>query len=117
MTTGQHKILAYFAFAALFAANSQGQQAIESRKAKIEGETIHYLHSGKGSAVILLHGYTQTSEMWRALMPKLSARFSVIAPDLPGIGGSDIPAGSMDMAAAAGRIHALAKSWAFRKPS
>ncbi len=69
-----------------------------------------YLTAGSGPAVILLHGYTQTSHMWRPLIPRLADRFRVIAPDLPGIGESDIPASGLDMKMAAVRIHALAVS-------
>jgi len=47
--------------------------------------------------------------MWRPLIPKLADRFAVIAPDLPRIGGSDIPKDGLDMKTAAIRIHALAK--------
>jgi pimeloyl-ACP methyl ester carboxylesterase len=45
--------------------------------------------------------------MWRPLIPRLAARFTVIAPDLPGIGGSAIPADGLDMTHAASRIHDL----------
>lgn len=55
-------------------------------------------------------GDTQTSRMWRPIIPKLSQKFTVIAPDLPGIGDSSIPDGGLDMKTAAIRIHALAKS-------
>jgi pimeloyl-ACP methyl ester carboxylesterase len=48
--------------------------------------------------------------MWRPLIPQLASRFTVIAPDLPGIGDSEIPKDGLDMKAAAIRIHALAKS-------
>jgi pimeloyl-ACP methyl ester carboxylesterase len=82
----------------------------ESRVAKIEGKKLHYLIAGRGPALILLHGYTQTSRMWRPLIAKLTEKFTVIAPDLPGIGDSDIPKDGCDMKTAAIRIHALAKS-------
>jgi pimeloyl-ACP methyl ester carboxylesterase len=62
-----------------------------SRVTKIEGKRVHYLTAGQGPALILLHGYTQTSRMWRPLIDKLKDKFTVIAPDLPGIGDSDIP--------------------------
>ena len=62
-----------------------------SRFAKIEGKKLHYLTAGQGPALILLHGYTQTSRMWHPLIDKLKDKFTVIAPDLPGIGDSDIP--------------------------
>jgi pimeloyl-ACP methyl ester carboxylesterase len=57
-----------------------------------------------------MHGYTQTSRMWTPLIPKLVEKFTVIAPDLPGIGDSDIPPDGLDMKTAASRIHALAVS-------
>src|SRR5262245_41738599 len=87
-----------------------GPSAIASRFAQVEGLKLHYLAAGKGPTVILLHGYAETSRMWRPLIPRLAGNFSVIAPDLPGIGDSDIPRDGLDMKTAAIRIHALAKS-------
>jgi pimeloyl-ACP methyl ester carboxylesterase len=84
--------------------------AIASRTAEVDGVNLHYLTAGKGPAVILLHGYTQTSRMWRPIIPLLAAKFTVIAPDLPGIGDSEIPSDRLDMKNAAIRIHGLAKS-------
>jgi pimeloyl-ACP methyl ester carboxylesterase len=68
----------------------------ESRSSEIDGIKLQYLTSGQGPHVILLHGYTQTSRMWRPLFPRLATRFTVVAPDLPGIGGSDIPKDAPD---------------------
>jgi pimeloyl-ACP methyl ester carboxylesterase len=87
-----------------------GPNAIASRFAQVDGIKIHYLVSGHGPYVILLHGYTQTSHMWTPLIPRLTDRFTVIAPDLPGIGDSDIPQNGLDMKTAAIRIHGLARS-------
>ncbi len=84
--------------------------AILSRTVDVDGVKLHYLAAGHGPAVILLHGYTQTSRMWRPIIPLLAAKFTVVAPDLPGIGDSSIPADGLDMKTAAIRIHALAKS-------
>jgi pimeloyl-ACP methyl ester carboxylesterase len=92
------------------AVNASSDDVIQSRYASIDGEKIHFLTAGQGPAVILLHGYTQTSRMWRPLIPGLAAKFTVIAPDLPGIGDSDIPANGSNMKNAAVRIHALAAS-------
>jgi pimeloyl-ACP methyl ester carboxylesterase len=89
--------------------------AIESRSAQVEGINLHYLTAGHGPTVILLHGYTQTSQMWRPLIPKLVKEFTVIAPDLPGIGDSEIPEDGLDMKRAAIRIHALAKLLGVKK--
>src|SRR5215467_14300335 len=85
-------------------------KTVASRFGKVEGKKLHYLTAGGGPALILLHGYTQTSRMWRPLIDKLEGKFTVIAPDLPGIGDSDIPKDGCDMKTAAIRIHALAKS-------
>jgi pimeloyl-ACP methyl ester carboxylesterase len=84
--------------------------AIASRVADVEGVKIHYLTAGRGPTVILLHGYTQTSRMWKPILPLLAEKFTVVAPDLPGIGDSSIPTDRLDMKNAAIRIHALAKS-------
>jgi pimeloyl-ACP methyl ester carboxylesterase len=96
-------------------ANAQTTPEIASRNAKIDGINIHYLTAGSGPTVILIHGYTQTSRMWRPLIPKLAGKFTVIAPDLPGIGDSEIPSGGSDMKTAAIRIHDLAKSLGVQK--
>src|SRR3989442_13176281 len=65
--------------------------AVISRSAEVEGVKLHYLTAGQGPAVGLLHRYTQTSRMWKPIIPLLAEKFTVIAPDLPGIGDSDIP--------------------------
>lgn len=91
-------------------------EPIASRFATADGVKLHYLTAGHGPAtVILLHGYAETSRMWRPLIPLLAAKFTVIAPDLPGIGDSAIPADGLDMKTAAIRIHTLAKSLGIAK--
>ena len=85
-------------------------RAVKSSTVKIDGKKIHYLTAGRGPVVVLLHGYTQTSRMWRPLIEALKEKFTVIAPDVPGIGDSDIPGNGSDMKTAAIRIHGLAKA-------
>src|SRR6478672_5090186 len=106
-----------FFVAALFVATTYGaeQNAVVSRDAKIDNVQLHYLTAGHGPAVILLHGYAETSRMWRPLIPKLAEKFIVIAPDLPGIGDSSIPSDKIDMITAAERIHALLRSLGVEK--
>jgi len=86
-----------------------GTDPIAARTAVADGVKLRYLTAGHGPAVLLLHGYAETSHMWRPLIPRLAAGFTIIAPDLPGIGGSDIPADGLDMTRAAARVHALVK--------
>jgi len=88
---------------------------IVSRTAEVDGVKLHYLTAGHGPAVILLHGYAETSRMWRPIIPLLAEKFTVIAPDLPGIGDSAIPANGLDMKTSATRIHALARSLGVEK--
>ena len=45
-------------------------QTAESRFAKVNGVRLHYLVAGKGDPVVLLHGYAETSHMWRPLMAR-----------------------------------------------
>lgn len=109
---------AIFLLAAVFETPARAAAAdavISSRTADVEGLKLHYLTAGHGPAVLLLHGYTQTSHMWRPIMPLLAEKFTVVAPDLPGIGDSSIPADGIDMKTAAIRIHALVKSLGIEK--
>jgi pimeloyl-ACP methyl ester carboxylesterase len=59
---------------------------------------------------VLLHGFAETSHMWRPLIAKLSDKHTVIAPDLRGFGQSSAPAGGYTKKAMAQDIHALVKS-------
>ena len=98
---------------AAFSGTAFGQtkpKEFASRDATIDGATIHYTTGGSGPTVILLHGFAETSRMWNPILPILGAKFTVIAPDLPGIGDSSIPRGEMDMKTAAIQIHDLARS-------
>jgi pimeloyl-ACP methyl ester carboxylesterase len=83
---------------------------MESRFAKVSGVTIHCLISGRGDPVVLLHGYAQTSHMWRPLIPELAGTHTVIAPDLRGFGDSSKPEGGYDKKTMAQDILALVAS-------
>lgn len=84
-------------------------ETIVSRNAEVDGLKLPYLAAGHGPTVILLNGYTQTSRMWKPIIPLLAAKFTVIAPNLPGIGDSGIPVDGLDTKTPAIRIHPLAK--------
>lgn len=71
-------------------------KTIASRTEEVNGVRLQYLTAGRGPAVILLHGYAETSRMWKPIIPLLAERFTVIAPDLPGIGDSAIPGNGLD---------------------
>jgi len=90
-------------------------ETIVVHTAEIDGGKVHYMTAGRGTPLILLHGYAETSLMWKPIFPALAKRFTVIAPDLPGIGDSAIPKTGLDMKTAAIRIHALAGSMRVEK--
>jgi pimeloyl-ACP methyl ester carboxylesterase len=71
---------------------------------------IHYQIGGSGSAVVLLHGYAETSHMWTPVMPDLAKNHTVIVPDLRGAGASGKPATGYDKKTLAQDIHALVRS-------
>jgi pimeloyl-ACP methyl ester carboxylesterase len=75
--------------------------------AEVNGIELHYLKGGKGSPVVLLHGYAETGHMWRPIMPLLAGNHTVIVPDLRGAGGSGKPASGYDKKNMAEDIHQL----------
>jgi len=81
-----------------------------SKFADVNGVRLHYLTEGKGPAIILLHGYAETSHMWLPLIGKLAVNHTVIAPDLRGFGDSATPASGYTKKEMAQDIHALAQS-------
>lgn len=60
------------------------------------GTTLHVRIGGQGPAVVLLHGYGETGDMWAPLAAELARDHTVIAPDLRGMGLSAQPAGGYD---------------------
>jgi len=61
------------------------------RRVRTSGGDVAYADLGDGPVVLLLHGFPQSSFVWRDLAPLLASRFRVIAPDLLGAGDSDKP--------------------------
>jgi pimeloyl-ACP methyl ester carboxylesterase len=77
--------------------------------AHVNGINIHYVIGGSGEPLVLVHGFGQNWYMWNRLLPELSKHFTVIAPDLRGVGESDKPAGGYDKKTMATDIHELVK--------
>jgi pimeloyl-ACP methyl ester carboxylesterase len=55
-----------------------------------KGGRIHFTDSGRGEAIVLLHGYLESSEIWDGFASELSLQFRIISVDLPGHGLSDV---------------------------
>jgi pimeloyl-ACP methyl ester carboxylesterase len=87
----------------------------KNRSIPVDGATINVAVGGSGPAVLLLHGYAESSRMWKPLAKVLAPSFTVIAPDLPGIGDSSIPRNGLDMKTSAQRIHAAVNALGYTK--
>lgn len=83
--------------------------------AEVNGVKIHYVIGGKGDPLVLIHGFGQNWYMWNRLLPELSKHFTVIAPDLRGVGESDKPEGGYDKKTMATDIHELVKKLGYNK--
>ncbi|MBL8659102.1 MAG: alpha/beta hydrolase [Rhodospirillales bacterium] len=66
----------------------RGFSAQRIQVAAAGGATIHVVTGGSGPPLLLLHGYPQTHVAWHALAARLSARYSLVLPDLRGYGDS-----------------------------
>ena len=87
----------------------------KAQSVPVEGGSVSINVGGSGPPVLLLHGYAESSRMWKPLAKVLAPSFSVIAPDLPGIGNSSIPSTGLDMRTSAERIHSAVNSLGHRK--
>jgi len=105
------------ASSAFSAASSKLPAGFADRFVEVNGVRLHYMIGGKGSAVVLLHGYAQTSHMWLPIMPLLAKRHTVIVPDLRGAGGSAKPESGYDKKTMAVDIHELTSSLGFDRVS
>ncbi|QHT66955.1 alpha/beta hydrolase [Rhodocytophaga rosea] len=82
--------------------------------ANVNGLNIHYVIGGQGEPLVLVHGFGQNWYMWNRLLPELSKHFTVIAPDLRGVGESDKPQSGYDKKTMATDIHELVKKLGYK---
>jgi pimeloyl-ACP methyl ester carboxylesterase len=80
---------------------------IEARQIELHGHCVNYRIAGDGPLLVLVHGITSTSQCWRDVMPWLSDRYTVLAPDLLGHGESAKPRGDYSLGAYASGIRDL----------
>lgn len=69
-----------------------------SQTTSVNGTTLRYVRAGDGPTVLLIHGFPQDWYEWREVMARLAPRFSVVAVDLRGVGGSAAPGTGYDAA-------------------
>src|SRR5262245_57458635 len=116
----QSKAIAY-AFAItlvvslVIAGKAQGTKH-ESKSATLSAAKVHYLRAGTGNkALVLVHGFGDTSRMWIPLFDEFGKDYTIIAPDMRGLGDSSRPTTGYDKKTIAADIHELVKSLGYDK--
>jgi len=64
---------------------------VKHGRARVNGIRLHYITAGSGPALLLLHGTPKDSFYWYKIFPRLTAHFTLVAPDLRGFGYTDKP--------------------------
>jgi pimeloyl-ACP methyl ester carboxylesterase len=82
--------------------------------ASVNGIQLHYVIGGHGDPVVLLHGWPETWYGWHKVMPALAKNYTVIAPDLRGLGDSSKPPSGYDGKTVAEDIHQLVGKLGFK---
>ena len=98
------RVVAGLGFALLQALGSQPARAqvqpfpsgFHSQRIATNGTTLYVRTGGSGPPVVLLHGYGETGDMWSELAAKLAPHYTVIVPDLRGMGYSARPSDGYD---------------------
>lgn len=78
--------------------------AFKTQEIETNGATIHVRIGGQGPAVVLLHGYGETGDMWAPMAADLARDYTVVVPDLRGLGLSSKPQSGFDKKTQAGDI-------------
>lgn len=80
-----------------------------------KGKNIHFVTAGNGPAMVLLHGFLESGEIWKNFARRLSRTFTVIVIDLPGHGSSDCTGDVQTMDDMAEAVHHVLKSMGITK--
>lgn len=124
-TINRRAILGFAASTALLVGTANARPADQpgvpppgftSAKVRVNGTSLHYVRGGRGPAIILIHGMPEDWTEYRAIMPRLAQRFTVVAVDLPGIGKSAPAAGGYEAASLAADLHAMAQALKLDRP-
>jgi pimeloyl-ACP methyl ester carboxylesterase len=75
--------------------------------AQVDGTRVRYLDVGQGPAVVLIHGFASSLDVWAALVPELARKHRVLALDLKGFGWTDRPEGDYSPGAQAALVLGL----------
>lgn len=94
--------------------DTQFNQTFTHHTASVNGINLHYVMGGEGDPVVLLHGWPLTWRSWRKIMPALAEHYTVIAPDLRGMGDSEKPPTGYDKRTVAQDIYELVHSLGYK---
>ncbi len=89
--------------------------SFEHHTARVNDVVLHYVVAGKGDPLVLLHGWPQTWYEWRKIIPALAERYTVVAPDMRGLGDSSKPASGYDKRSVADDIYHLVRKLGFER--
>lgn len=82
---------------------------------KVNGFRMHYVIAGSGYPLVLLHGWPQSWYEWHKVIAPLAEQFTVVAPDLRGLGDSERPLTGYDKRTLASDVYALVQALGFDK--
>src|ERR687890_595268 len=91
-----------------------GNMTFSHHTASVNGIQLHYVMGGHGDPIVLLHGWPETWYAWHKVMPALAKNYTVIAPDLRGLGDSSKPLTGYDGKTLAEDIHQLVGKLGFK---
>lgn len=77
------------------------------RQVEANGVRLNVAVAGSGPALVLLHGFPHTWQLWSAVLPTLAERYRVLAPDLRGLGASSCPESGFDAGTVAADVASL----------
>lgn len=95
---------------------NESKKNYQSQTANVNGVQIHYLKAGSGKKVlVLIHGFGDTSHMWIPLFDEFGKDYTIIAPDMRGLGDSSRPESGYDKKTIAKDIHELVRSLGYQE--
>jgi pimeloyl-ACP methyl ester carboxylesterase len=91
------------------------EAVVDHHQTRVNGTKLHYVTAGEGAPLVLLHGWPQTWYEWRDVIPRLAESYTVIAPDLRGLGDSSTPKSGYDKRTVATDVHELVAELGFEE--
>ena len=88
---------------------------MEQQEITVHGRLVKYRIGGEGPLVLLIHGMAGSASTWKQVMPALSERFTVLAPDLLGHGDSDKSKGDYSLGAMASTLRDLIVALGYKR--